>query len=110
MAQVCSLARLVLASVISLTGLAQAQSGPVLDQLRAQGKLVLTHRESAVPFSFVDDQKKPVGYALDICCRLAVVSTSNTTPLAALRRLDLERFLKLRILEAEDHQQAVAMV
>ena len=39
-----------------------------------------------------------------------VVSTRNTTPLTALRRLDLERFLKLRILEAEDHQQAVGMV
>ncbi|MDP2018566.1 amino acid ABC transporter substrate-binding protein [Hydrogenophaga sp.] len=191
MARVSSLVRYFLASIIGLTGLAQAQSAPVLDQIRSQGKLVLAHRESAVPFSYVDNQKKPMGYALDICRRLAVsvqqkigltqlaleyvqvtpanridmvaqgkahmecgsttnnaarrdkvaftiphfitgarllvktgslvdrldhpalktvVSTRNTTPLAALRRLDLERFLKLRILEAEDHQQAVIMV
>jgi ABC-type amino acid transport substrate-binding protein len=190
-AQVSSLARCFVLLVISLANCAHAQSSPVLDQLRAQGKLVLAHRESAVPFSYVDDQKRPVGYALDICRRLAVavqqkiglnaltveyvqvtpanridmvaqgkvhmecgsttnnaarrekvaftiphfitgarllvkadspvdrvdhpalktvVSTRNTTPLAALKRLDLERFLKLRILEAEDHQQAVTMV
>lgn len=191
MAQGSFLVRCLVALLIGVAGGVHAQSGPALDQIRAQGKLVLAHRESAVPFSYVDDQKKPQGYALDICRRLAgavqqklglarlavehvlvtpanridmvaqgkahmecgsttnnaarreqvaftiphfitgarllvkadspvdrldhpalktVVSTRNTTPLAALRRLDLERFLRLRILEADDHQQAVTLV
>ncbi len=32
--------------------------------------MVLAHRESSVPFSFVDASGQPVGYALDICKRL----------------------------------------
>ena len=191
MVKASCLLRWLLASTICWGVGVHAQSTPVLDQIRANGKLVLAHRESAVPFSYVDEQKRPKGYALDICRRLAValqqklglsqlaveyvqvtpsnridmvaqgkahmecgsttnnaarrekveftiphfitgarllvrsaspvdrldhpalktvVSTRNTTPLAALRRLNLERLLKLQILEADDHQQAVAMV
>ncbi len=185
------LARLSVFVLLGLQGVAHAQSGPTLDRIRSEGSLVLAHRESSVPFSYLDAQGQPVGYALDICRRLAeavqqklgmdklalrylqvtpanridmiaegkahlecgsttnnaarrekvaftiphfitgarlmvkrdsaidrldhpalktVVSTRNTTPLGALRKIDLERFLKLRILEADDHQQAVNMV
>lgn len=170
---------------------AQAQVDDLLDRIRADGKLVLAHRESSVPFSYLDAQGRPIGYALDICLRLAravqqalsmerlevaylpvtpanrieaiekglaqlecgsttnnaarrkqvdftiphfitgarflvkagrpidridhpemrkVVSTRNTTPLTALRRIDFERMLRLEIIEAEDHQAAVRMV
>ncbi|MGM9487065.1 amino acid ABC transporter substrate-binding protein [Ideonella sp. YS5] len=44
---------------------------PVLDRLRQGGTLVLAHRESSVPFSYLDADKKPIGYAMDICLRLA---------------------------------------
>jgi glutamate/aspartate transport system substrate-binding protein len=40
---------------------------PVLDRIRASGHIVLAHRESSVPFSYYDANKKPVGYALDLC-------------------------------------------
>jgi ABC-type amino acid transport substrate-binding protein len=40
---------------------------PVLDRIRASGRIVLAHRESSVPFSYYDANKKPVGYALDLC-------------------------------------------
>ena len=40
---------------------------PVLDRIRSSGRIVLAHRESAVPFSYFDSGKKPVGYALDLC-------------------------------------------
>jgi ABC-type amino acid transport substrate-binding protein len=40
---------------------------PVLDRIRSSGRIVLAHRESAVPFSYFDTGKKPVGYALDLC-------------------------------------------
>jgi ABC-type amino acid transport substrate-binding protein len=34
-----------------------------------------------------------------------VVSTRNTTPLTALRRIDFERMLRLEIIEADDHER-----
>ena len=46
---------------------ADAQPHPVLDRIRTTGHIVLAHRESAVPFSYYDANKKPVGYALDLC-------------------------------------------
>jgi ABC-type amino acid transport substrate-binding protein len=191
MAKASFLLRCFVASIMCWAGAAHAQPSPALDQIRANGKLVLAHRESAVPFSYVDEQKRPIGYALDICRRLAVavqhklglpqlavdhvqvtpsnridvmtqgkahmecgsttnnaarrekveftiphfitgarllvrstspvdrldhpalktvVSTRNTTPMAALRRLNRDRVLKLQIIEVEDHQQAVSMV
>ncbi len=48
-----------------------ATAGPVLDDIRNRGKIVIAHRESSVPFSFVDPSGKPIGYAVDLCKRLA---------------------------------------
>jgi ABC-type amino acid transport substrate-binding protein len=50
---------------------ASAQTGPVLDRIKSGGKIVIAHRESSVPFSYLDGNKRPVGYALDLCVRLA---------------------------------------
>ncbi|MGZ5274903.1 MAG: amino acid ABC transporter substrate-binding protein [Caldimonas sp.] len=58
-----ALAAIVLAS--------QAAAGPVLDDIRHRGRIVVAHRESSVPFSFVDSSGKPVGYAVDLCKRVA---------------------------------------
>jgi ABC-type amino acid transport substrate-binding protein len=52
-------------------GTSQAQSSLVIDRLKSGGKLVLAHRESSVPFSYYDSNKKPVGYAIDLCAKLA---------------------------------------
>lgn len=179
------------ASSMAAPGPAGAETGPVIDQIRTQQRMVLAHRESSIPFSYVGPDARPVGYALDICKRLAdavkarlglpamevvyrqvtpanrieaiekgeahlecgsttnnasrrekvaftiphfitgarflvkadspidridhpalkrVVSTRNTTPLAAVRRINAERALRLEILEAEDHEKAVQMV
>jgi glutamate/aspartate transport system substrate-binding protein len=51
----------------SATAAADAQPHPVLDRIRSSGRIVLAHRESSVPFSYYDADKKPVGYALDLC-------------------------------------------
>ena len=48
-----------------------APAGPVLDRIKASGEIVLAHRESSVPFSYLDQNKQPVGYALDLCRKLA---------------------------------------
>ena len=47
-----------------------AQAGPVLDRIQASGTVVLAHRESSVPFSFVAPDGQPVGYAVDLCLKL----------------------------------------
>ncbi|MFL6696208.1 MAG: amino acid ABC transporter substrate-binding protein [Vitreoscilla sp.] len=44
-----------------------AEPHPVLDRIRSTGKIVLAHRETSVPFSYYDANKKPVGYAMDLC-------------------------------------------
>jgi ABC-type amino acid transport substrate-binding protein len=74
---------LVLSLLLSAAGLAWAQqtntslngssSVPpgVLERLKSGGKIVLAHRESSVPFSYLDANKKPVGYAMDLCLKLA---------------------------------------
>lgn len=48
-----------------------AQAGPVLDRIQSSGRIVLAHRESSVPFSYVLPDGKPVGYALDLCLKVA---------------------------------------
>ncbi len=43
----------------------------VLERVAGGGKLVIAHRESSIPFSYMDANKKPVGYAMDLCLKLA---------------------------------------
>ncbi len=50
---------------------APAQAGSVLDRIKHSGRIVLAHRESSVPFSYLDADGRPVGYAIDLCLRLA---------------------------------------
>jgi glutamate/aspartate transport system substrate-binding protein len=58
---------------------APVQAATVLERISAGGKLVIAHRESSVPFSYVDSQSgKPVGYAVDLCLRLADVVRKKT--------------------------------
>lgn len=61
-----------LALALLLAGASAAvQAGAVLDRIKSRGTLVIAHRESSVPFSYLDANKKPVGYAVDLCLRLA---------------------------------------
>ncbi len=48
-----------------------AQAGPVLDRIRHSGKIVLAHRESSIPFSYLDADKRPVGYTMDLCTKVS---------------------------------------
>lgn len=58
--------------------MAPAQAS-VLDRINAGGKLVIAYRESSVPFSYIDSKTgQPVGYALDLCLRLADVVRKRT--------------------------------
>mgnify|MGYP005813462093 CR=1 FL=1 len=49
---------------------AQAPTG-TLAKIRDSGEIKLGHRDVSIPFSYLDDQQKPVGFAMDLCGRIA---------------------------------------
>ncbi len=59
---------MVSAMLLSCTIVSAQQS--VLDRVKAGGNIVIAHRESSIPFSYLDADKKPVGYAVDLCLKL----------------------------------------
>jgi glutamate/aspartate transport system substrate-binding protein len=42
-----------------------------LKKVNDSNSLVIGHRESSAPFSYLDERKVPVGYAMDLCARVA---------------------------------------
>ena len=50
-----------------------AHAASVLDRIKSGSPLVIAYRESSVPFSYLDASREPVGYALDLCLRIADV-------------------------------------
>lgn len=86
---------------------AAAQAGPALDRMQASGRIVIAHRESSVPFSYLLPNGRPVGYAVDLCLKLAeavrkklkmnalnaeflLVTPANRLQMVAEGRADLE--------------------
>jgi glutamate/aspartate transport system substrate-binding protein len=41
-----------------------------LKKIRDAGAITIGHREASSPFSFLDSNKQPVGYAIDLCLRI----------------------------------------
>lgn len=56
---------------LGLAVAAPAGAGPVLERIQSSGRIVLAHRESSVPFSYLLPDGRPVGYAVDLCLKLA---------------------------------------
>jgi len=50
-----------------------AYAGPVLDRIKQSGRIVIAHRDASVPFSYLDEYGRPVGYAIDLCLRFTEV-------------------------------------
>jgi len=48
-----------------------AQAGDTLRKIRETHTITIAHREESLPFSYLDANKKPVGYAIDVCLRIA---------------------------------------
>jgi ABC-type amino acid transport substrate-binding protein len=65
-----------LVAALVLAG-SSATAGVVLDRIKERGKIVIAHRESSVPFSYVGADRKPVGYAVDLCLRVAEAVRKN---------------------------------
>jgi ABC-type amino acid transport substrate-binding protein len=162
-----------------------------LEKIRETREITIAHRDASIPFSYLDDQKRPIGYAVELCQKIVtalerelkipsikinylavssasripaivegkaalecgsttnnaerrkqvdytishfisgskflvradtgiekledlmgktVASTKGTTIIKTLQRIDSERLLKIKIIEAQDHAEAVAMV
>jgi glutamate/aspartate transport system substrate-binding protein len=78
-----------------------------LKNIKESGAITLGYRESSIPFSYLDDNQKPIGFAMDICyrivdavkkelkldkleVRLTPVTPSTRIPLMANGTIDLE--------------------
>ena len=78
-----------------------------LKNIKETGAITLGFRDSSIPFSYLDDNQKPIGYAMDICykivdavkkelkldkleVKLNPVTSSTRIPLLANGTIDLE--------------------
>lgn len=102
--------RLLLACIactaLSAPSLAEELTG-TLKKIKETGTITVGHRESSIPFSYLDDQQRPIGYAMDLCMKivdavkaelkmpdlkvnLQPVTSSNRIPLLQNGTIDLE--------------------
>lgn len=44
-----------------------AQADSRIDKIKSSGEIALGYRDTAIPFSYLDDHQKPIGYSMDIC-------------------------------------------
>ncbi len=57
------------ASVLSMPAVGQELAG-TLKKITDTGVMKIGHRDASVPFSYLDDQQKPIGYGVDICLKI----------------------------------------
>jgi len=64
-----------IAAMTAACGLAQGAGAQelsgTLQKIKDSGTILLGHRESSIPFSYFDKKDKVVGYAVDLCYRVA---------------------------------------
>jgi glutamate/aspartate transport system substrate-binding protein len=88
--------------------LASAQSlGPTLQKIKDSGTITIGNRDSSVPFSYLDDNQKPIGFSLELCSLVVAkvkatlgmpdlkvayqaVNSSNRIPLVKNGTVDIE--------------------
>lgn len=98
----------ILLAVGAIAGTAHAQElTGTLKKIKDTGSITVGHRESSVPFSYLDDKQQPIGYAMDLCMKivdavkadlkmpnlkvnLQPVTSSNRIPLLQNGTIDLE--------------------
>lgn len=67
-----------------------ADPGGTLKKIKQQKTIVLGHRESSWPFSFVDEAGKPAGYSVDLCLKIAeAIGTDVGVPGLAVKWVKL---------------------
>ena len=53
----------------ALAAMPVAQAGE-LEKIKAAGRITVAHRDSSIPFSYIDANNKPIGYAMDLCAKV----------------------------------------
>ena len=98
---------LALAAVLSAGPTNAEELTGTLKKIKETGAITIGYRDSSIPFSYLDDNQKPIGFAIDICYRivdavkqelkldkLAIefnpVTSSTRIPLLANGTIDLE--------------------
>src|ERR1700733_12365752 len=78
-----------------------------LKKVKETGTITIGYRDSSIPFSYLDDNQKPIGFAIDICAKIVdavktelkldkltveynPVTSSTRIPLLANGTIDLE--------------------
>jgi glutamate/aspartate transport system substrate-binding protein len=101
-----ALAGLAAALGIAAPSMAQDLTG-TLKKIKETGQITVAHRESSIPFSYLDDKQQPIGYAMDICAKVVdavkaelkmpnlkvafqPVTSSNRIPLLQNGTVDIE--------------------
>lgn len=97
-----------LAALFAASAQAQAQDlTGTLKKIKETGTINVGHRESSIPFSYLDDKQQPIGYAMDLCMKvvdavkaelkmpnlkvaLQPVTSSNRIPLLQNGTIDME--------------------
>jgi ABC-type amino acid transport substrate-binding protein len=67
-----------LAAAIAVPAVAQEKKSeapavklpPVLQKIRESGVVTIAHRPDAMPFAYLDNDKKPVGFGVDLCLQI----------------------------------------
>ena len=75
---------LVAALLLVSAGMALAQLQPTLQKIRSTGAITIGARQDALPFSYLDASKKPIGYGIEICNEI-VARLKTEMKLPALR-------------------------
>lgn len=65
----CGLALFAAHAVAQSSGSGTTQA-PTLSKIRETGAITLAYREASIPFSYLDQNRRPVGYAVDLCLRV----------------------------------------
>ncbi len=98
---------MLLAALMLVAAPAFAQDTGTLKKIKDTGTITIGYREASIPFSYLDENQKPVGYAMDICYKvvdavkaklnmpnlkvaLNAVTPSTRIPLMANGTIDLE--------------------
>ncbi|SHI07325.1 amino acid ABC transporter substrate-binding protein [Pollutimonas bauzanensis] len=57
-------------AALALAVIAPVHADGRLDKIKSSGEIALGHRDTSIPFSYLDDSQKPIGYSMDICYRV----------------------------------------
>ena len=91
---------------VAISANAQELTG-TLKKIKETGTITIGHRESSIPFSYLDDKQQPVGYAMELCGKVVdavktelkmpnlkvayqPVTSANRIPLLQNGTIDLE--------------------